>query len=525
LNLLALPILIPLIGASLCVLLLGRRRLQEAIGVLSGVASLGVSLWIAYSVWTNGPSMLASGGWAAPFGIVFVADRLSAIMLVLNWIVGAATIFYSLGGVPTRLARVGHYPLVLTLLAAVSGAFLTGDIFNLYVWFELMLISSFVLLTLGGRPDQLRGAVTYVTLNLVASTIFLAGAGIIYAMTGTLNMADLAGRLDALEPMTATLLGIPLLVAFSIKAALFPLYGWLPAAYHTPPSVVSALFAGLLTKVGVYALIRSSILMFDQELVLLGNAMIVLAGLTMVSGVLGAVAHNDMRRILSFHIVSQIGYMLMGLGIALRSMADPNSDPAIAQLALLGAVFYIAHHIVVKANLFLISGVVFKLRGTTDLSRLGGIARTNPVLAGLFFFSAMSLAGIPVLSGFWAKLALIKAGVAAGQTEIVVASLFVSLLTLFSMMKIWIKAFWGEPHPEQRRRAAPRSMRTMMPVVWCMAIISAVVAIAAPQLYEIARSTAEELLDSSRYIDLVLPPDREMWQPSLPQPDTSGGAL
>jgi len=514
------PILIPLIGASLCVLLLGRRRLQEAIGVLAGVTSLGVSLWIAYGVWADGPSTLASGGWAAPFGIVFIADRLSAIMLVLNWIVGAAAIFYSLGGTPTRLARVGHYPLMLTLLAAVSGAFLTGDLFNLYVWFELMLISSFVLLTLGGRPDQLRGAVTYVTLNLVASMIFLAGAGMTYAMTGTLNMADLAGRLDYLEPMTATLLAIPLLVAFSIKAALFPLYGWLPAAYHTPPPVVSALFAGLLTKVGVYALIRSTMLMFDQEPLLVGNAVILASGLTMVSGVLGAVAHNDMRRILSFHIISQIGYMLMGLGIALRAMAEPGIDPAIPELALLGAVFYIAHHIVVKANLFLISGVVYKLRGTTDLSRLGGLAHTNPVLAGLFFFSAMSLAGIPVLSGFWAKLALVKAGIEAGQTEIVVASLFVSLLTLFSMMKIWMKAFWGEPHPEQRRRAAKRSLRTMMPVVWCMAIISAVVAIAAPQLYEIARSTAEELIDSSRYIDLVLPPEAERWQPMVAPPET-----
>lgn len=519
------PILIPLIGASLSVLLLGRRRLQETIGVLTGATCLIVSLWIAYSVWTDGPSMLASGGWAAPFGIVFVADRLSAIMLVLNWIVGTAAIVYSFGGAPVRLARVGHYPLMLTLLAAVSGAFLTGDLFNLYVWFELMLISSFVLLTLGGRPDQLRGAVTYVTLNLVASTIFLAGVGITYAMTGTLNMADLAGRIDTLEPMTATLLAIPLLVAFGIKAALFPLYGWLPAAYHTPPPVVSALFAGLLTKVGVYAFIRTTMLVFNQELALLGDALILAAGFTMVSGVLGPVAHNDMRRILSFHIVSQIGYMLMGLGIALRAMADPDMDPAIAELALLGAIFHIAHNIIVKSNLFLISGVVYKLRGTTDLSRLGGIARTNPVLAGLFFFSAMSLAGIPVLSGFWTKLALVKAGIAAGQTEIVVASLFVSLLTLFSMMKIWIKAFWGEPHPEQRRRTAKRSLRTMMPVIWCMAAISALMAIAVPQVYEITRSAAEELIDSSRYIDLVLPPDQERWQPSIAPPETGGGAL
>jgi multicomponent Na+:H+ antiporter subunit D len=263
-------------------------------------------------------------------------------------------------------------------------------------------------------------------------------------------------------------------------------------------------------------------LMFDQELEMVGNAVILAAGLTMVSGVLGAVAHNDMRRILSFHIISQIGYMLMGLGIALRVMAEPGYDAALAELALLGAVFYIAHHIIVKANLFLISGVVLKLRGTTDLSRLGGLARTNPVLAGLFFFSGMSLAGIPVLSGFWAKLALIKAGIAAGQNEIVVASLFVSLLTLFSMVKIWMKAFWGEPHPDQRQRAAKRSLRTMMPVVWCMAVLTAGVALAAPQLYEIARSTAEELIDSQRYIDLVLPPENERSEPGVKGPEPLG---
>lgn len=514
--LLTLPILLPMLAAALCVTAWGRARLQAALATATMTAVTGMAIALLAMVRREGVQVVEVGGWAAPYGIALVADLFAAIMVLLGAIVGLAVTVYSIGATDDRRAAQGHYPLVLSLLAAVSGAFLSGDLFNLYVWFELMLLSSFVLLTLGGERAQLEGSIKYVTLNLVSSILFLSAVGLIYATTGTLNMAHLAQRLDGLnDPRLATTLGALLLVAFGIKAAVFPVFFWLPASYHTPPPAVSALFAGLLTKVGVYAIIRSATLLFDQEHALLGETLLVVAGFTMLSGVLGAVAQNDMRRILSFHIVSQIGYMLMGLGLAIRVLGGASQDTeramAAAGIALAGSVFYILHHIIVKTNLFLISGVVLRDRGTTELKHLGGLIRTHPALAGLFLVTALSLAGIPVLSGFWAKLALVRGGLETGAYVIVAVSLAVSLLTLLSMTKIWSEAFWGEPAttaprtdgveaPTGHRRAAMRG-----PVA-AMALLSVMIGAGASPVYRLARETAAQLLDSSVYIGAVLPP-------------------
>ena len=511
--LLALPILLPMLGAGLCLAAWKHARLHSWIAVITTGLMVLVSVAILFMVREKGIQTTALGGWKAPIGIVLVADLLGTVMVVLGSIVGFAASIFAMGATDTRRARAGHYPLTLTLLAAVSGAFLTGDLFNLYVWFELMLLSSFVLLTLGGQRAQLEGAIKYVTLNLFSSILFLAAAGLIYAATGTLNMAHLAVRLDDLnDPELATALGALLLVGFGIKAAVFPVFFWLPASYHTPPPAVSALFAGLLTKVGVYSIIRSTTLMFDQEWSVLGQCVLVVAALTMVSGVLGAVAQNDMRRILSFHIVSQIGYMLMGLGVAMvvLSSVDASDPVAVAAageagvIALAGAIFYIIHHIIVKTNLFLISGAVMRVRGTSELAMLGGIVRTHPALAALFFISAMSLAGIPILSGFWAKLALVRGGLEAGTHGIVIVSLGVSLLTLLSMTKIWSEAFWREP-PSLGIGGESRKVGivVMAPIVM-MAALTVSIGLAAPWAFGLASDTATQLLDSSQYIEATL---------------------
>jgi multicomponent Na+:H+ antiporter subunit D len=510
--LVTLPILLPMLAAALCITAWGRVRTQAVIALVTTGALTAVAISLLLSVRGGEVAVAHIGGWKAPFGITLVADRFSAIMVLLGAAVGLAVCVFSLGACDRDRAANGHYPLMLCLLAAVSGAFLAGDLFNLYVWFELMLLSSFVLLTLGGQRAQIEGAIKYVTLNLLSSVLFLSAVGLIYASTGTLNMAHIALRLDAFDdPTRATALAAPLLVAFGIKAAVFPVFFWLPASYHTPPPSVSALFAGLLTKVGVYSIIRATTLMFDQEWHILGDAVLVVAGLTMVCGVLGAVAQNDMRRILSFHIVSQIGYMLMGLGVALSAVAAAQAagdmaPPPGAVIALAGAVFYIFHHIIVKTNLFLISGAVLRMRGTSELKHLGGIVRTNPVLAGLFLVSALSLAGIPVLSGFWAKLALVRGGLEVGSYEIVAISLAVSLITLLSMTKIWSEAFWREPPTEPVNSDAlrPASRVVATPIV-AMAAVTVCIGLAAAPAFDLARDTAEQLLDSESYIRAVLP--------------------
>jgi multicomponent Na+:H+ antiporter subunit D len=365
-SLLVLPILIPMATAIATLLCWNHRRAQRALNVIGAGALLCVSVSLLLSVWRHGIQATQIGNWPAPFGITLVADLLAAIMVVLGGLMGLAVAVYSLAGMDGRREAFGYYPLLHVLLMGVCGAFLTGDIFNLYVWFEVMLIASFVMVALGGERAQLEGAIKYVTLNLMSSALFLAAVGIIYGVAGTLNMADLARQLNAnARPGLMTALATLFLVAFGIKAAVFPLFAWLPASYHTPPVAVTAIFSALLTKVGVYSLLRVFTLLFVQDVGYTHTLILILAGLTMVTGVLGAVAQIDVRRLLSFHIVSQIGYALMGLGL-------------FTPLALAGTIFFIFHVSMAKAALFLISGVMHRLGGTYDLKKLGGFIRRPP---------------------------------------------------------------------------------------------------------------------------------------------------
>ncbi len=485
------PVLVPFASAILLLLVWQRQPWQRLIGVAGAVVGLVAAIALLATTLTRDILVVQVGNWPAPFGITFVADIFSAIMVTMAGLMGLAVAVYALADVDSHYERLGFHPLFHILLMGVNGAFLTGDLFNLYVWFEVMLIASFVLLALGGKPAELEGAIKYVTLNLMASGLFLAAVGIVYGVAGTLNLADLARQLALSGPPSLiTGLAMLFLVAFGIKAAIFPLFGWLPASYHTPPTAVSAIFAGLLTKVGVYAIIRVFTLLFLDGQRLIPTVILVVAGLTMVTGVLGAAAQSEFRRILSFHIVSQIGYMIMGLGLA--------SAPALA-----GAVFYIMHHIVVKTNLFLISGIVRQAQGSGLLERLGGWYRQRPATGLLFLIPAMSLAGIPPLSGFWAKLTLIRAGLAQDQIVIVLVALAVSLLTLFSMTKIWAEVFWKEPAEGVPAPAGPTDWRRYAPAV-ALAAGTVTIGLAVGPVYELAAAAAAQLHNPAGYIQAVL---------------------
>jgi multicomponent Na+:H+ antiporter subunit D len=490
--LLVLPIVLPLLTAAVALVVWRHRLAQRLLGVAGAAASMVAALALLVLVDTQGIQAVQVGDWPAPFGITLVADLFSAIMIVLTALMGLATAVYSLATIDAEREAFGYYPLLHLLLMGVSGAFLTGDIFNLYVAFEVMLMASFVLLALGGERAQLEGAIKYVTLNLVSSALFLVAVGLLYGTAGSLNMADLADRLNGeIAPGLLTALAMLFLAAFGIKAAVFPLFFWLPASYHTPPAAVSAVFAGLLTKVGVYALIRVFTLLFIQDIGYTHGLILVVAGLTMISGVLGAVAQNEFRRILSFHIVSQIGYMVMGLGL-------------FTPLALAGSIFYIVHHIIVKTNLFLVAGIVHRLRGTYELKPLGGLYRDHVGLAVLFLVPALSLAGIPPLSGFFAKLALVRAGLEVEGYVIVAVALVVGLLTLVSMTKIWAEAFW-KPAPAA---PGPRwSLADAPALLWPVAILAAItvtLGLAVEPFFALSTRAAAQLLDPSLYVQAVL---------------------
>lgn len=493
--LIVLPILIPFTTAILAFAARNALRVQRAISLAGSVALLAVAVGVIMAVWNAGAVAVQVSDWPAPFGIIVVADRLSAIMVMITGICAVAIGVYSLGDIDAPRERLAFHPFYHILLGGICGAFLTGDIFNLYVWFEVMLIASFALLVIGGEKPQIDGAVKYVAINLVSTITFLMAIGLLYGLTGTLNMADLHLRVQEVEDTgLLTAVAVLFLIGFGIKAAVFPLFFWLPASYHTPPVTVSAIFSALLTKVGVYAIIRTFTLIFTHDVDLTHNVLLVVAALTMVTGVLGAAAQSEVRRILSFHIVSQIGYMILGLALY-------------TPLGLVGAVFYLVHHIVVKANLFLVSGVMRRVGGSFDLARLGSLYRERPMLGMLFLVPAFSLAGFPPLSGFWAKLLLIQASLEIEQYLIAAIALIVGLLTIYSMTKIWTQAFW-KPRPEDASTIPARlpamQMALLTAPIVALAAITIVIGVWTEPFLAFAERAANDLLNPAPYLGAVL---------------------
>jgi multicomponent Na+:H+ antiporter subunit D len=492
--LLVLPIAIPFV-TGVVVYLIRLNPLGRWVSLAGSVGSLLASVALTVAVLREGVIAAQMSNWDAPFGITLVADYLGVAMVLITAITGLATAIYALGEIEERLERLGYHALFQVLIGGVSGAFLTGDVFNLYVWFEVMLISSFGLLVLGGSREQLDAGIKYVALNLVSTLVFLSGIGLLYGLTGTLNMADLAGAVAEVENQgLVTVIAMMFMVGFGVKAAVFPLFFWLPASYHTPSFAVSAVFAGLLTKVGVYALMRMFTLVFVGDVGFTHEILIWVSALTMVTGVLGAAAQTDFRKILSFHIISQIGYMTLGLALY-------------TPLAVMGGVFYVVHHIIVKANLFLVSGVADKLTGGTDLRRIGGLYKSSPLLAALFIVPAFSLAGFPPLSGFWAKYLIVKASLELEAWFIAFVALAVGLLTIFSMTKIWGMAFWT-PHPDRidptPDRIAPGVYWPMMIPIIGLATLTMIIGFYPEPFVAFAETTAAQLLDPEAYVTTVL---------------------
>jgi multicomponent Na+:H+ antiporter subunit D len=459
------------------------------LGITTLSALVVINVVIAVRVDREGVVAVQAGEWPAPVGITLVADRLSAMMLVTASAVLLAVLVYAIGQPGVERSHVGFQSVYLVLAAGVSAAFLAGDLFNLFVSIEMMLTASYVLLALGGALDQVRSGMTYVVISLAASVLFLIALAFTYASTGTVNMADLAGRIAELPTgLQAALAGL-LFVVFGIKAALFPLHFWLPDSYPTAPVAVTAIFAGLLTKVGVYAIIRTQTLLFGPD-ARPATLMFVIAALTMIVGVFGAIAQDDIKRIFSFYIVSQIGYIVVG--VALFSVAG-----------LAAAVYGIVHHIVLKTSLFLAGGLIEHDRGTSRLRRLGGLARTSPVIAGILLLPALSLAGMPPFSGFIAKFSVFDAAVEERQWAVLGAGLLVAVLTLYSVFKVWVVACWGDPPPDCSTRRSPRLM--LLPA-GVLAVATLGVGLAAGPLYRMSERAAIGLIDPAPYIEAVLRP-------------------
>ena len=491
--LLPLPVVVPLVAAGLALAVSRRSKAQGIISIIALSTVLAVAIALIFVTHTDGPQVMGVGDWQAPVGIALVADRLSAMMLVASALVILGVLAYSLAqgladgnaGAPVAI----YHPTYLVLAAGVSMAFLSGDLFNLYVGFEILLAASFVLLTLGGTGERIRAGSIYVVVSLLSSILFLISIALIYAATGTLNLAQLAERLAEVDSGVRLLLQIMLLLGFAIKASVFPLSAWLPDSYPTAPAPVTAVFAGLLTKVGVYAIMRSQTLLFTDGS--LDTVLLVAAIATMLIGIIGAVAQEDIKRLLSFTLVSHIGYMIFGIALS-------------SETGLSASMFYIVHHITVQTALFLIAGLIERRGGTTSLEELGSLAKVAPALGAVFFLSAMNLAGIPPMSGFLGKVGLLQAGFQEGSTLALVgvgAGLLTSLLTLYAVVKAWNKAFWQEapaPLPDAR---VPRAMFGPPALI---ASVGVLIAVIGGPLYAYTDAAARDLTARTPYVDAVL---------------------
>lgn len=489
--LVALTIIGPLVASAFALIFRQRPLVRDGI-VLVGLATAAVSAIVMLAmVDRDGTSVIQVGGWNPELGIVLVVDLFAALILPIALAIIFIVEIFAIGqrrtawGANPELAG----PLLGILSAGVALAILTGDLFTLFVAFELILVSSYVLLTHQGQRGQIRSGMTYVAMNLFASTLFLFGLAIVYAATGTVNLALLAERIPELSDGVRIGIGAWFFVVFGTKAAIFPLFSWLPDSYPTAPTTITAVFAGLLTKIGIYAMIRFHTLTGMDAL---GPAMLIVAGITMVVGALGALAQTDMKRILSFHIISQIGYMLMGLG--LFSAAGTT-----------GAILFLIHHMPVKTVLFLVGGLVENDQGASTLERSGGMAARRPLIAALFAVPALSLAGLPPFSGFVAKFAVISAGIDAMSVPIVVAALLAGALTLLSMTKIWLGVFWGEESADITSvPTAPGNRRAMFGATGLAVAGTLTISLFAGTLFDLSARAADGIRDAELYIGAVL---------------------
>ncbi len=495
-HIIILPIINQLFIAVLLMFFYGRAKAQRFITVVGSALNLLIAATLMHRVASEGIISMQAGNWDAPFGITLIADHLAAVLVLLTSISGFAVSLFSVRTIHVKRVNFGFFPIFHFLLAGLNGAFLTGDLFNLYVWFEIMIISSFVMITLGGRKAQIEGAVKYFTLNILASVIFLTAIGVLYGITGTLNMADLALKVPVIENRgTVHVTAILFLIGFGIKSAVFPLYFWLPASYHTPPAAVSAIFGGLLTKVGVYALIRVFTLIFIDDL-FLERMLLGIAVLTIISGGMGALIKNDIRKIFSYFIICHIGFMIGGLGI-------------MTQTAIAGAMFYLIHDIIVKTNIFMVAGLVKKLTGRQDTRLLGGLYSTHPLLSLLMMIPLFSLVGVPPLSGFWPKIWLFEAALDGGFYFTFAAILFGSFITLFVVAKMWKRVFWGKPlKPDSLGFALfddeqpGAKFKFLLPII-LLSVVSLYIGLGAEHIGNLSQTVAGELTNPQGYIEAV----------------------
>ncbi|WHY70520.1 Na+/H+ antiporter subunit D [Fictibacillus enclensis] len=487
-NLVILPILIPLFFGAMFIFFHNKLATVRLLSFVVLLINTATAVFIVYEVFSKGALILETGGWKAPYGIILIADKLSSLLILTTNIIALAACWYAGATLDEEREKHYFYTLFLILIAGVSGAFLTGDLFNLFVFFEVLLMASYGLIVLGATKIQLRESIKYVLLNLFSSMLFVTTVAFLYSVTGTVNMAQLAERVgDVQQKGVLTAIAILLFVVFATKGALFPLYFWLPKSYTAPPPVISALFGALLTKVGIYSILRVFSLIFIYKLETTHTFFVVLAGFTLVFGVIGALSTHNVKLIIAYNIIPAIGFMILGIG-------------TFSSESLAGTIYYLVHDMIIKAALFFLAGILVYIAGTSDLRQMGGYIKKYPLVGWMFFLSALVLAGIPPFSGFIGKLLLLKGAFAEKHYMIAAIGLGCSLLILLSIIRIFIMAFWGEQKEVKRIKLKPGMVIPPLALL-CFSIF---LGIGAEWIYPHIQSIADGLANPSEYINEVL---------------------
>lgn len=488
-NLLLFPIIIPLFFAAILMMFPKNIRMQRTIAAIGGALTVAASIYLAYTVYHDGIQAVTLGSWPAPFGISMVSDLLSALLVVTSSIITLFVIFYSFPSIGVKREQSFYYPAVLFLMVGVNGAFTTGDIFNLFVFVEVLLMASYALIVHGGEKPQLREAIKYIVINIFSSSLFVGTVAYLYSVTGTLNMADLAVKIPQIEETgILTVIAVLFLIVFGFKAAIFPLYFWLPSAYAAPPIPILALFGALLTKVGVYAIMRTYTLLFTMNIDYTHELLGIIAILTILAGSIGALAYFDVKKIIIYNIIIAVGVILFGVS----QMNEAGID---------GSIFYLVHDMLIKAALFFLIGIVAVLFGTSDLRKMGGLIKTRPGLGWTYLIAAFGLAGIPPLSGFPGKLLIVQGGFEGTQFWGSIVILASSLLVLLSVVRIFIYAFWGEP--VETLPLAKRSYNQMFIPTVVLVAITVIFGVGAELFMPLISGAGEVLLNPTAYIDAV----------------------
>ncbi|MBP0438873.1 Na+/H+ antiporter subunit D [Tianweitania sediminis] len=479
------PAVLPLLVGAFLIIVRKRLHWQAPVAITTLALVSLASIALLARVWSEGTLVMTMGRWLPPFGISFTVDLLGALFAVANSLIALGCAISASRRVIRSSRRYGYFAFLVLTAAGVNGTFTTGDIFNMYVWFEVFLISSFGLLVVGSTRAQLDGTMKYGVLNLIGTTLFLIATGLLYGIVGTLNMADIMRKLPLIEAAPLMTLATLYLLAFGMKAAAFPVHAWLPASYHTPENATSAYFGGVLTKVGVYALFRVLVMMFPVQLLELQTVVAWVAGSTMMLGALGALAQNDLRRMVGFQVILGVGVMMAGLAI--------GSAPGLA-----GGIFYALHSMVAISAAYLLVGVIERRSGSASLNALGGLWKDVPLLGAIAFVLVLSLGGLPPGSGLWPKVMLVQAALEAGRGWLTAAVLVSSLLSVIALGRFFLLTFWRPSSTESRSKhdGTPR-------VLGVLTVVAIVMGLYPEPFVAAAVRASDGLLDPAAYINAV----------------------